>query len=69
MNILKYPLSNVQMEILKLFSTNMSDSEMKELKSLLSRFYADKAIQAADHIWDTKGFSNEDMNNLLNGKS
>jgi hypothetical protein len=44
MNILNYPLSNVQIELMKLFSTNLSDNELIELKDLLSRFYADKAI-------------------------
>lgn len=66
MSTLNYPLNNAQIELLKLFSTNMSDQEIKELKSLLSRFYADKAIRAADDIWDNKGLSDEDMDNLLN---
>jgi hypothetical protein len=69
MSVLNYPLSNVQMELLKLFSTNLSDNELMELKDMLARFYADKAIARADRIWDEKGLSNEDMEKWLNEKS
>ncbi|WP_183575260.1 hypothetical protein HDF18_15020 [Mucilaginibacter sp. X5P1] len=69
MSVINYPLSNVQIELMKLFSTNLSDKELIELKDLLSRFYADKAISQADAIWDKKGFSNEDMEKWLNQNS
>jgi hypothetical protein len=66
MSVLNYPLSNVQVELLKLFSTNLSDQELIGLKDLLARFYADKATSKADIIWDEKGLTNEDMESLLN---
>ena len=69
MSVLNYPLSNVQIELMRLFSTNLSDKELVELKDLLSGFYADKAIKQADSIWDEKGLNNQDMDKLLNGKS
>ncbi len=69
MSTLNYPLSNVQIELMKLFSTNLSDNELIELKDLLSGFYADKAISEADAIWDKKGLNDEDMETWLNNKS
>ncbi len=69
MNVLNYPLSNIQMELLKLFSTNLSDQEIVELKDLLSRFYAEKAIGQADEIWDQKELTDNDMEKWLNEKS
>lgn len=66
MNVLKYPLNNAQMELMRLFRTNLSDKELKELKILLSKFYANKATRAADEIWDDRGLSNDDMDKLLN---
>jgi len=69
MSILNYPLSNVQVELMKLFSTNLSDKELIELKDLLARFYADKASAKADAIWDKKGLSDDDMDKWLNQKS
>ena len=69
MSVLNYPLNNVQIELMKLFSTNLSDNELMELRDLLSRFYADKAIRKADSIWEEKGLTNDDMERLLNSKS
>ena len=66
MSTIKYPLSNGQVELMKLFGTELSDSDLKDLKNLLSRFFAEKAIKAADEVWDKKGFTDEDMDRLLN---
>ncbi|MEN9549720.1 MAG: hypothetical protein RIR12_2311 [Bacteroidota bacterium] len=59
-------LSNVQIELLKLYSTNLSEKDMLELKDQLAKFYAQKSIEFADKAWDEKGYTNEDMNNILN---
>ena len=69
MSVLNYPLSNVQVELLKLYSTNLTDKELIELKDLLSGFYADKAIAQADLIWDEKKLNDQDMDQWLNKKS
>jgi len=69
MSVLNYPLTNVQIELMKLFNTNLSENELAELKDLLSRFYADKAISQADALWDERGLTNEDMGKWLNEKS
>jgi len=69
MSVINYPLSNVQIELMKLFSTNLSDKELIELKDMLGKFYADKATSQADAIWEERGLSNEDMDNLLNQQS
>ena len=60
------PLSNVQMELLKLYSTNLSEKDMAELKEQLAKFYADKSIRLADEIRKKKGYTNDDMNSILN---
>jgi len=69
MSVINYPLSNVQIELMKLFSTNLSDKELIELKDMLGKFYADKATSQADAIWEERGLSNEDMDNWLNQQS
>lgn len=66
---LQTPLSNVQMELLKLYSTNLSDEDLKELKYQLAKFYAKKAMDMADKVWDEKGYTNEDMDRLLKSDS
>ncbi|HEY4196361.1 MAG TPA: hypothetical protein VGM63_12550 [Mucilaginibacter sp.] len=69
MSVLNYPLSNVQVELLKLFSSNLTERDLIELKDLLSGFYADKAINQADVIWTERKLTDEDMDKWLNEKS
>jgi hypothetical protein len=69
MSTLEYPLNNAQIELMKLFGTNLSSKDMKDMKQLLSKFFADKAIKAADELWDNKRLSNDDMDKWLDEKS
>ncbi|MCU0341330.1 MAG: hypothetical protein MUE30_15735 [Spirosomaceae bacterium] len=66
MATIQKPLSNVQVELLKLFATNMSDEDIRDLRSQLAQFYAKKSIEAADKIWDERGYTNELMHEWLN---
>ncbi len=52
--ILSNSLSNIQMELLKLYSTNISDNELKEIKQNLAEFFSQKAISEADKLWSEK---------------
>lgn len=69
MTELKFPLSNIQVELLKLYSTNLSEKDFEELKNVLAKFYANKAIAGANEIWDKHGLTDADMENWLNEKS
>ncbi len=60
------PLTNVQLELLKLYSTNLSENDLKELKDQLAQFYAKKSIDLANKAWNEKGLTNEDMDKWLN---
>lgn len=60
------PLSNVQLELLKLYATDLSEEDLKELKDTLAKFYAKKSIQLANRVWKEKGLTNEDMDAWLN---
>lgn len=60
------PLSNVQKELLKLYSQNLSPEELKELKTVLGKYFSYKATKEADKIWDNKKYSNETMDSWLN---
>ena len=69
MSVLNYPLTNVQIELLKLFSTNLSESELMGLKDALAKFYAEKSISLADAIWDQRGLTDADMEKWLDENS
>ncbi|MCP4579731.1 MAG: hypothetical protein GY846_25960 [Deltaproteobacteria bacterium] len=59
-------LSNVQMELIKLYSTNLGYDDLLELKNLLANHFAQKAINEADNVWNKKGLSENTMEDWLN---
>ena len=58
-------LSNLQHEILKIYSTDLEDTELKELKTVLAGYFANKAIKEANKIWQERAFSEKDMDGCL----
>lgn len=66
---LKFPFTNVQIELMKLYSTNLSDKDLEDLKNVLAKFYADKAISGANEIWDNQNLTDANMEDWLNEKS
>ncbi len=65
---LKLPLSNVQLELMKLFATNLSNEDLEDLEDLKD-LLADKAIANANAVWDEKGLTDTYMEIWLNQKS
>ena len=63
--MIQKPLSNIQKELLKLYSTDMKENELTELKTVLSRYFAQKAINEVDDIWDKRKLSNKEMDEWL----
>ena len=62
------PLSNIQAELLKLFSAEIPESHLLELKKVMAKFLLDKARDKADAIWDEKGYSDEKLQQILDKK-
>ena len=63
--VLNDNFSNVQLELLKLYSTDISDSELEEVKQKLADFFAKKATEEADKLWDEKNMDNNLMTKWL----
>ncbi len=59
------PLTNLQLEILELYSTDLTEDDLNELKVMLAQFYARRAIQEADRIWDERHLTHDDMETWL----
>ncbi|MGB8191807.1 MAG: hypothetical protein WCF67_07815 [Chitinophagaceae bacterium] len=57
MNAMPSALNDIQLEILKLFSHNQSEEDLKEIRSLLSAYLSDKVIREADKAVDEKGYT------------
>lgn len=47
-------LSNLQLELLKLFSTNLSEKQMLEIKQLLAKYFADQIDRDITVLWEEK---------------
>ncbi len=59
-------LTNLQLEIIKLYSTGLERQELFELKEVLATFFARKAMKEADGIWDEQNLTNVEMDIWLN---
>jgi hypothetical protein len=51
------PLSNIQIELLQLYSTGISDEYLLELKDFIAKFLFEKARNRADEIWEQKNYN------------
>ena len=58
-------LSNVQIELLKLYSVNVSDDVLLELKKIISKFLVQKMREEADKVWGEKGYTESNINEWL----
>jgi len=61
-----HSLSNLQQELLKLYAANVSEADLLNIKRFLAKYFASKAIEEADKIWDEKGYNADTMNSWLN---
>ena len=68
MEIVKQPFTNAQLELLKTFSHDLSESELAELKKVLAQFFAQRAVREADQVWDEKGWTEGDVERMLQQK-
>ena len=60
-------LSNLQIELLRLYRNGVSDETLCEVKSILAHYFAEQASNAMDEEWDTKGLTEQDMIDWTNG--
>lgn len=49
-------LSNLQLELLKIYSFNISNEQLLEVKNLLSNYFAKKVTSAVDDFFEEKGW-------------
>lgn len=64
-NTIQSPLSNVQLELLRLFADDVPENELLEIKQLLVEWRFRKLKDAASKVWDEKGWTAEDMEKML----
>ena len=65
---LKQPFTNVQLELLKVFSHQVPENDLIELKHTIALFFARKLTKIADSVWENENWSDEKVEQLLNTK-
>ena len=66
--VVPHKLSNLQIELLKVFSRNLSDVQLMEIMQILAQYFAQKATEEIDKIWDERGWTNDTMEGFLKEK-
>lgn len=58
-------LNSQQLEILKLFSRELDDKDLVEIKRLIVTYLSEKITNLADEVWEKENWTNNDMERLL----
>ena len=59
-------LTNLQIELIRLFSYQISDNQIVEIKDLLAKYFADVATREMDKLWEENQWTNETMETWTN---
>lgn len=57
--------NDTQIHLLNMFKFTKSENQLKEIKEILSKYFAEKVDELSDKIWKEKKLSQEDMNDIL----
>ncbi|MCW3108706.1 MAG: hypothetical protein JWQ09_3212 [Segetibacter sp.] len=68
METLQTPFSNIQLELLRLYKSNVDDKDLLTIKKLISDYFAEKAIRQADETWEKQNWDEKKVEELLNTK-
>lgn len=59
-------LSNLQIELLKLYAHDVSDTELKDIKKMLAEYFAHRADEEMDKLWEEKGWDEKKIDEWKN---
>jgi hypothetical protein len=59
-------LTNVQIELLKLFQYNLPEEQLAEIKNMLAKYFAKTATAEMDKLWEESNWNNDVMKEWAN---
>ena len=59
-------LSNLQLELLKVYSFNPSEEDLVSIKKMLAHFFAQKLVSKVDEQIKAKNMTDDDLEKWLN---
>lgn len=60
-------LSNLQLELLKLYGCDVSDRTLVEIKLMLAKYFAERGSDAMEQVWESRTLTPDDMLHWANG--
>lgn len=65
MQAIQTPFTNAQLEIIQLFSSNLNDTDLSDLKRLLIAYKAERLARKINQLWEDKKWSQDTMDSFL----
>ena len=62
------PLTNLQLELLKLYSMELSEEQLKDVQRLLANYFAKQASDEMDRLWEERAWNEGTMEAWLSGE-
>jgi hypothetical protein len=62
----KQTMSNLQLELLRTFTRQISEDDVLAIRKFLADYFAQKAMDLADSAWDKNNWKNNDTQKLAN---
>lgn len=59
-------LTNVQLELLKLFQYNLPEKQLVEIKNILAKYFAKTTTDEMDKLWIENNWTNDTMKDWAN---
>ena len=62
-------LTNLQLELLRVFSYDLPEQQLLEIRQLLAQYFAQKIDEEMDLLWDERGWTEDTMRAWANEHS
>jgi hypothetical protein len=59
-------LSNLQLELLKVFSFDLDETQIIEIRDLLAKYFAEKATEEMDKLWEENNWNENTIQDWSN---
>jgi hypothetical protein len=63
--LVKQPLTILQLELLKIFARDIEETDLIEIKKMLVQYFANKAMDLADNVWEKNKWGEQEENKFL----
>jgi hypothetical protein len=54
-------LTNLQLELLKVFSYQLNQQQLTDIRNLLANYFAEQAMREMDILWEQQGWDENTM--------